>query len=281
MQPRATFKGADRRSSCSQRQKPRQRSGCGRRWTAILAIPAILLLAAQYEQARGDNERAADYYRASLAVMPQASPVDRLAHVLVYPEQDNRPHRQSPRPISSACSNPDEEPFAKTTKLPPLPAYGIDPYNGTAPVILNRPVSQPRQAPQPNAAHAELSRLQHRPAHQRHSEPCCHVHPFGKLAGAVISTASAARFERRNRRHAPRPAHVSSSATSPPACSPAPARSAGPPITGEISADPPHSLASDAYKGLIFSLIADKKYPEAIQELARVPPDVRPSWRRT
>ena len=28
--------------------------------------PAILTLAAQYEQSRGDNERAADYYRASL-----------------------------------------------------------------------------------------------------------------------------------------------------------------------------------------------------------------------
>ena len=42
--------------------------------------PAVLSLAARYEQARGDNERAADYYRASIAAMPAVSPVDRLAH---------------------------------------------------------------------------------------------------------------------------------------------------------------------------------------------------------
>ena len=50
--------------------------------------PAILSLAARFEQARGDNQRAADYWRASLAAMPLASPTDRLAHELVYPEQD-------------------------------------------------------------------------------------------------------------------------------------------------------------------------------------------------
>jgi len=35
------------------------------------ADPAILSLAARYEQARGNNQRAADYYRASLAAMPK------------------------------------------------------------------------------------------------------------------------------------------------------------------------------------------------------------------
>jgi len=55
--------------------------------------PAILGLAARYEMARGDNQRAADYWRAALALMPPASPVDRLAHTLVYPDQDVKAHR--------------------------------------------------------------------------------------------------------------------------------------------------------------------------------------------
>ena len=109
--------------------------------------PAVLTLAARYEQARGDNERAADYYRASLSAMPKASPVDRLAHVLVYPEQNTKAHRAVTAADLQRLLDPDYEPFAKTTKLPPLPAYGPDPYNGGAPVVL--PQTQPSQpAPQ-------------------------------------------------------------------------------------------------------------------------------------
>jgi tetratricopeptide (TPR) repeat protein len=55
--------------------------------------PAILSLAARFEQARGDNQRASDYYRAALAAMPSTSPTERLAHILVYPEQDTKAHR--------------------------------------------------------------------------------------------------------------------------------------------------------------------------------------------
>ena len=43
----------------------------------------------------------------------------------------------------------------------------------------------------------------------------------------------------------------------------------------QLSINPPHSLASDAYKGLIFSLMAANKSNEALQELAKVPPDIR------
>ena len=74
--------------------------------------------------------------------MPQASPVDRLAHVLVYPEQNTKAHRAVTAADLQRLLDPDYEPFAKTTKLPPLPAYGPDPYNGGAPVVL--PQSQPR-----------------------------------------------------------------------------------------------------------------------------------------
>ena len=93
--------------------------------------PAILSQAARYEQARGDNQRAAAYYRASLAAMPAASPQEKLAHTLVYPEQDTRAHRAVTTADLERLLNPDDEPFARTTKVPPLPAYGPDPYNGS------------------------------------------------------------------------------------------------------------------------------------------------------
>jgi len=99
----------------------------------------ILQLAARFEQARGDNQRAADYYRASLAAMPQTSPVDRLAHDLAYPDSDNKVHRAGSPADLQRLLDPNYEPFPKTSKLPPLPAYGADPYAGSAPVILSRP----------------------------------------------------------------------------------------------------------------------------------------------
>ena len=41
------------------------------------------------------------------------------------------------------------------------------------------------------------------------------------------------------------------------------------------SANAPHSLASDAWKGLIFSLMAGNRNAERSQELDKIPPDVR------
>ena len=101
---------------------------------------AILALAARFEQARGDNTRAADYWRASIAVMPHVSPTDRLAHELVNPEQE-KPNARAATPRDLAhLLNPDEEPVTRSSagKLPPLPSYGPDPYNGSAPVVLNQ-----------------------------------------------------------------------------------------------------------------------------------------------
>ena len=111
--------------------------------------PAILSLAARYEQARGDIQRAADYWRASLAVMPVASPVDKLAHELVYPEEDLKPHRAVTAADLHRLLDPDYEPFAKTTKLPSAPAYGVDPYEGAAPVTPAHPEPASPQAPGP------------------------------------------------------------------------------------------------------------------------------------
>ena len=98
--------------------------------------PAVLGLAARFEQARGDNARAADYWRASIGVMPQVSPADKLAHELVNPEPTKGVQRAAtPRDLAGLL-NPDDEPFPKTNKLPPLPSYGHDPYDGSAPVLL-------------------------------------------------------------------------------------------------------------------------------------------------
>ena len=100
---------------------------------------AILGMAARFEQARGDNQRAADYWRASLAAMPAASPTDKLAHVMAYPDVSAKTHKATTAADLQQLLNPDYEPFAKTTKLPPLPSYGPDPYNGRAPVVIGQP----------------------------------------------------------------------------------------------------------------------------------------------
>ena len=101
---------------------------------------AILAEAARFEQARGDNARAADYWRASLAAMPQVSPTDKLAHELVHPEAV-KPNSRAATPDDLAhLLNPDQDAASRsgkgTKQLPPLPAYGHDPYDPGAPVIL-------------------------------------------------------------------------------------------------------------------------------------------------
>ncbi|HKF49706.1 MAG TPA: cellulose synthase subunit BcsC-related outer membrane protein [Terracidiphilus sp.] len=114
----------------------------------------ILGLAAKFEQARGDNQRAADYWRAAIAAMPANSPTDQLAHELAYPDEDTKPHKARTAGDLQLLLNPDyaarTEPFAKTVKLPPLPAYGPDPTLGTAPIVVVQrpePIAQQTQAP--------------------------------------------------------------------------------------------------------------------------------------
>ena len=116
----------------------------------------ILGLAARFEQARGDNQRAADFWRASIAAMPQGTPTDRLAHDLAYPDVNTKPHTARTAADLARLLDPAyaaaNEPFQKTVKLPPLPAYGPDPYLGTAPVILgNQQTTIARQTELPTA----------------------------------------------------------------------------------------------------------------------------------
>ena len=95
----------------------------------------LLGLAAKFEQARGDNNRAADYYRASLATLPPPDPGSELAYVLHQPAPLNpraTPSIQSQdlasllAPGTAQASAPPEPPY--------LPSYGTT--YGDAPVQL-------------------------------------------------------------------------------------------------------------------------------------------------
>jgi tetratricopeptide (TPR) repeat protein len=109
--------------------------------------PKILAAAAQFETARGDRAKAADYWRASLNAMPAVSPTTELAHKL---DQADLVQQSRPRGPSDLVNllNPDSDNSASTSI--PLPSYshpnpnrasnptlGPDPYYmGTAPVQL-------------------------------------------------------------------------------------------------------------------------------------------------
>ncbi|MGB7167447.1 MAG: cellulose synthase subunit BcsC-related outer membrane protein [Acidobacteriaceae bacterium] len=118
--------------------------------------PRVLAAAANFELARGDRVRAADYWRASLNAMPPESPQAELAHKLDHADlvQQTKPAHGSDL---VSLLNPDtgvEVPDQKA--LIPLPgyhhpetqanneAYGPDPYyTGTAPVPLPPMQTQP------------------------------------------------------------------------------------------------------------------------------------------
>ena len=134
---------------------------------------SVLAMAARFELARGDKQRAADYWRASIAAMPATSPTDRLAHELAYPDVSNKPHKARTTAELQQLLNPENEPFPKTTKLPPLPAYGPDPYNGRAPVVLAQPqpTAQQQQEPMITAPATTQIPVQSRPATNSTSTP--------------------------------------------------------------------------------------------------------------
>jgi tetratricopeptide (TPR) repeat protein len=120
--------------------------------------PKMLAAAADFELARGDRARAADYWRASLNAMPPVSPQAELAHKLDHADlvQQTKPAHGSDL---VSLLNPDtgiEVPEQKG--LIPLPSYrhpetqannepfGPDPYyTGTAPVPQGQGI--PSQAP--------------------------------------------------------------------------------------------------------------------------------------
>ena len=118
----------------------RPRPGCARLLRAFPATRKVLGLAARFEQARGNNERAADYWRAALATMPPDSAVKSLDSGLGYPAGSIAP----PAPgDTKRLLDPRHEPMANS--LPPLPAYPTSAPNH-APVSLTGPPAE--SAPQ-------------------------------------------------------------------------------------------------------------------------------------
>jgi tetratricopeptide (TPR) repeat protein len=241
--------------------------------------PAILQLAARYEQARGDSQRAADFYRASLAVMPKTSPANRLAHVLVYPEQDERTRKASTPADLERILDPSYEPFSRTIKAGPLPAYGTDPYNA-APVVLD----ETRSGVQVEAMSAEWASAPSLPPAQVDA---------GEIAAATAGTQQPVQQAGKSDRpdqsaymgamHLPSAEKKIAAPEQAVAASAqqeeAPARET--PVEREraaqdaILAPQVHSLAGDAWKGLIFSLLSANKATEALQQIAVIPPDIR------
>jgi cellulose synthase operon protein C len=80
----------------------------------------ILALAAKFEQARGNTNRAADYYRASLAALPPRDPAAELAAELSQPQaMASLPNPSHPKDLASLLSTPD----STAPVQPYLPSY--------------------------------------------------------------------------------------------------------------------------------------------------------------
>lgn len=273
--------------------------------------PAILSLAARYEQARGDNQRAAAYWRAALAAMPAASPTDRLAHELVYPDQDARVRRPVTGADLQQLLDPDYDPSQKSTQLPPEPPYGPDPYDAHAPVAPTEAQSQSMQEtpgatgrntsstnpdeklPAPDSTPAIRTIPSSRPVtpqlfHQQsavrlvigNSGSSQNVFGGWVVRDAVYHPPIAGSMRGAQQGIMIRPAYGWAGSTVSPRmirASLEPVQSAGEWDTGAvpISTNPHRTMVSDAWKGLIFSLMGANRNAEALQELAKIPPDVR------
>jgi tetratricopeptide (TPR) repeat protein len=125
----------------------------------------VLATAAQFETARGDRARAADYWRASLNAMPAVEPTATLAHKLDQPDLVKQTRPEKPTDLVNLL-NPEGETAEGASGGVPLPSYsnpnptrasqqplGPDPYYmGTAPVEINPignalPGGSPGEAP--------------------------------------------------------------------------------------------------------------------------------------
>ena len=250
--------------------------------------PAILSLAARYEQALGDNQRAAEYWRAALAVMPASTPVDKLAHELAYPEQDLRSHRAVTAADLQRLLNPDSEPFPRTAKVPPLPAYGADPYNSSTPVVPIPPQawSQQPQAPAPTSSpvvtnipaaqppNPQLFRQQSTTSLMNDDSAS-----ESELGALVVKDAVYHPSNSGRNQLAESPLRLTCGAIEKGSLRMDESQvalaqySAAPALP--ISANAPHSMASDAWKGLIFSQMAANNTAQALQTLQKIPADVR------
>ncbi len=112
--------------------------------------PRVLSTAAQFETARGDRAKAADYWRASLNAMPAVSPTTELAHKLDQADLVQQSRPKGPADLVKLL-NPDSDSNSADNGGIALPSFthpnptrasseplGPDPYyTGTAPVQLD------------------------------------------------------------------------------------------------------------------------------------------------
>jgi tetratricopeptide (TPR) repeat protein len=122
---------------------------------AYPADPQILILAAKFEQARGDTAKAIKYYRASLKAMPPVSPGSKLAADLGLPAPSaplSLPSLDQPEALSIllAPGNSDLTPEAGSSGEPYLPSYQktaplppFDPTSRLVPPYMSNPGGKP------------------------------------------------------------------------------------------------------------------------------------------
>jgi len=111
--------------------------------------PAILAVAARFEQARGNNERASDFWRASLAAMPPGSSAHALDNVGIYPPQGRGVQRSYAPGDLKQLLDPANQSAPAAGSQSPLPGYRTAPYNQGAPAQPTLALPAPQQNQQP------------------------------------------------------------------------------------------------------------------------------------
>ena len=107
--------------------------------------PTVLAVAARFEQAEGNAQRASDYWRASLAAMPPGSTGHEMDNVGIYPRQGKGVRRALPSADLKQMLDPTNQPAQGVPSEPVLPAY-----HSSAPLPVPGQTVQPNSAPQQN-----------------------------------------------------------------------------------------------------------------------------------
>jgi tetratricopeptide (TPR) repeat protein len=127
--------------------------------------PQVLILAARFEQARGDTPRAINYYRDSLKAMPPASPVSKLSAELglrAPSAPPTLPSADQPQDISVLLAPGDSglpsAAVASAAVEPHLPSYSnrapLPPFDGTSRLEPAQMTNPSRRSEDSSGTHA-------------------------------------------------------------------------------------------------------------------------------
>ncbi len=168
----------------------------------------MLTLAAKFEQARGDSNRAADYYRASLAAMPPGDPGAELAAELSQPAPvGHLPSTTQSQDLASLLAMPDGT-GAGTQNAPAPPpylpsytnAYGQAPvqvpptdngHSSVVPMYMSNPASRRTQP----ATASRLEDYTPQTAAAKIPPPVSTLPPISTLPATATTTATIAPVE--------------------------------------------------------------------------------------